>query len=152
MIGKQERIRISLAPSKIKLTAILKCKSLGPSLDSNLACSDRMPSLHHLCHHQCHGAAFVEFFFFPFLWPEFLFRFFQAMIADSGGPMFRGFVEPTLSTLLRLLLSPQATSLEVRIILVCSWSKTRVTWNSAESASRWCQDSVMLFHVSCWRL
>ena len=63
MIGKQERIRISLAPSKIKLTAILKCKSLGPSLDSNLACSDRMPSLHHLCHHQCHGAAFVEFFF-----------------------------------------------------------------------------------------
>ena len=31
--------------------------------------------------------------------------------------MFRGFVEPTLSTLLRLLLSPQATSLEVRILL-----------------------------------
>ena len=36
--------------------------------------------------------------------------------------------------------------------IVCSWSKTRVTWNSAESASRWCQDSVMLFHASCWRL
>ena len=36
-----------------------------------------------------------------------------ALIADSGGPMFRGFVEPTLSTLLKLLLSVQATSLEV---------------------------------------
>lgn len=38
---------------------------------------------------------------------------FQALIADSGGPMFRGFVEPTLSTILKLLLSVQLTSLEV---------------------------------------
>ena len=36
-----------------------------------------------------------------------------ALIADSGGPMFRGFVEPTLSTTLKLLLSVQSTSLEV---------------------------------------
>ncbi|TRY62849.1 hypothetical protein TCAL_08197 [Tigriopus californicus] len=36
-----------------------------------------------------------------------------ALIADSGGPMFRGFVEPTLSTILKLLLSVQLTSLEV---------------------------------------
>jgi hypothetical protein len=36
------------------------------------------------------------------------------MIADSGGPMFRSFVEPTLSTVLKLLLSLQATSLEVK--------------------------------------
>lgn len=32
-----------------------------------------------------------------------------ALIADSGGPMFRGYVEPTLSLALKLLLSvPQA--------------------------------------------
>ncbi len=37
----------------------------------------------------------------------------QALIADSGGPMFRGFVEDALSTVLKLLLSVQATSLEV---------------------------------------
>eukprot|EP00095_Tigriopus_kingsejongensis_P009914 maker-scaffold1364_size45483-snap-gene-0.13 protein:Tk09914 transcript:maker-scaffold1364_size45483-snap-gene-0.13-mRNA-1 annotation:"heat repeat-containing protein 5b" len=36
-----------------------------------------------------------------------------ALIADSGGPMFRGFVEPALSTILKLLLSVQLTSLEV---------------------------------------
>ena len=37
----------------------------------------------------------------------------QALIADSGGPMFRGFVEVTLSTLVKLLLSVQLTSLDV---------------------------------------
>jgi len=41
---------------------------------------------------------------------------FQAMIADSGGPMFRSFVEPTLSTVLKLLLTLQSSSLEVFFI------------------------------------
>lgn len=40
-----------------------------------------------------------------------------AMIADSGGPMFRGFVEPTLSTVVKLLLSLQTASLEVMVCL-----------------------------------
>lgn len=40
-----------------------------------------------------------------------------AMIADSGGPMFRGFVEPTLSTVLKLLLSSSTTCLEVTVCL-----------------------------------
>jgi hypothetical protein len=50
------------------------------------------------------------------------------MIADSGGPMFRGFVEPTLSTLLKLLLSQQTTSLEVNTLnlklslKLCFWA------------------------------
>ena len=35
------------------------------------------------------------------------------MIADSGGPMFRSFVDPTVSTVLKLLLTVQANSLEV---------------------------------------
>ena len=37
----------------------------------------------------------------------------QALIADSGGPMFRSFVEPTVATILKLLLTVQSTSLEV---------------------------------------
>ena len=43
------------------------------------------------------------------LWYTFL----QALIADSGGPMFRSFVDPTVSTVLKLLLTVQANSLEV---------------------------------------
>jgi len=36
-----------------------------------------------------------------------------ALIADSGGPMFRGFVEPTLSCVLKLLLTTSATQVDV---------------------------------------
>ncbi len=36
-----------------------------------------------------------------------------ALIADSGGPMFRGFVEPTLSLVLQLLLSVPPSNVDV---------------------------------------
>ena len=36
-----------------------------------------------------------------------------ALIADSGGPMFRGYVEPTLSLVLQLLLSVPPSSVDV---------------------------------------
>ena len=36
-----------------------------------------------------------------------------ALIADSGGPMFRGYVEPTLSLVLQLLLSIPPSSVDV---------------------------------------
>ena len=36
-----------------------------------------------------------------------------ALIADSGGPMFRGYVEPTLSLVLQLLLSVPPTTVDV---------------------------------------
>ncbi|CAB4070108.1 HEAT repeat-containing protein 5B [Lepeophtheirus salmonis] len=40
-----------------------------------------------------------------------------ALIADSGGPMFRSFVEPTLSTILKLLIIVQSSQLEVMVCL-----------------------------------
>ncbi|QQP56837.1 Uncharacterized protein FKW44_001638, partial [Caligus rogercresseyi] len=40
-----------------------------------------------------------------------------ALIADSGGPMFRGFVEPSLSTILKLLIIVQSSQLEVMVCL-----------------------------------
>ena len=36
-----------------------------------------------------------------------------ALIADSGGPMFRGYVEPTLSLVLQLLLSVPPSIVDV---------------------------------------
>ena len=35
------------------------------------------------------------------------------LIADSGGPMFRGFVEPTLSLVLQLLLGVPPSNVDV---------------------------------------
>ena len=46
-------IRKSPMPSKNRLTAVLNKKSLSPSLDSNPACSDRMPLLYRVNHHHC---------------------------------------------------------------------------------------------------
>ena len=68
---------------------------------------------------------------------------FQAMIADSGGPMFRSFVEPTLSTVLKLLLSLQATSLEVKNHLLQLAKFLYLTFSS-----RWILWSDLLFTSS----
>ena len=48
-----------------------------------------------------------------------------ALIADSGGPMFRGFVEPTLSCVLRLLLT--TPSCQVSIIREIAMTKMMIS-------------------------